>query len=77
MARLADLVGFAQEHGLKIGTIADLIQFRGRNEALVERINSRAIETAHGAFTLHAFSDKVANEGHLALVREGFDAERF
>ena len=75
MARLDDLVGFAQTHGLKIGTIADLIQYRSRNESLVERISEREITTSAGSFTLVAFADRVADEVHLALVKPGFDAE--
>jgi 3,4-dihydroxy 2-butanone 4-phosphate synthase/GTP cyclohydrolase II len=76
MARLDDLIAFAQTHGLKIGTIADLIQHRSRNESLVERISERQLETPQGRFTLVAFADRVADEVHLALFKPGFDAER-
>jgi 3,4-dihydroxy 2-butanone 4-phosphate synthase/GTP cyclohydrolase II len=69
MARLPDLQLFAAEHGLKIGTIAALIEHRSRNETLVERISSREIKTAHGWFTLHAYKDKPSHAVHLALVR--------
>ena len=69
MARLPDLQLFAAEHGLKIGTIADLIEYRSRNESLVERIGSRDIRTAHGDFTVHAFRDKPSQSVHLALVK--------
>ena len=69
MARLPDLQLFAAEHGLKIGTIADLIEYRSRNESLVERIGSREIRTAHGDFTVHAFRDKPSQSVHLALVK--------
>ncbi len=69
MARLSDLQLFAAEHGLKIGTIADLIEYRSRNESLVERIGSREIRTAHGDFTVHAFRDKPSQSVHLALVK--------
>ena len=58
MARLPDLQLFAAEHGLKIGTIADLIEHRSRNESLVEKIGSRPLQTAHGEFIAHAWSDK-------------------
>ena len=68
MARLPDLQIFAAEHGLKIGTIADLIEYRSRNESLVEKIGSRPMETAHGLFTAHAWKDKPSQGLHLALV---------
>ena len=58
MARLPDLVVFAAEHGLKIGTIADLIHYRSANESFVRRIVERDIETAHGRFKLVAYRDK-------------------
>src|SRR5918911_1147978 len=55
MARLPDLVHFAAEHGLKIGTIADLIEYRSRNESLVQRTFERELETAWGRFRLIAY----------------------
>ncbi len=75
MARLPDLQLFAAEHGLKIGTIADLIEYRSRNESLVERIGSREIRTAHGDFTVHAFRDKPSQSVHLALVKGQWQAD--
>ena len=75
MARLPDLQIFAAEHGLKIGTIADLIQYRSRNESLVERIGSRTLQTAHGEFTAHAFRDKPSQTVHLALVKGQWSAD--
>lgn len=69
MARLPDLLVFAAEHGLKIGTIADLIEHRSRNESLVEKIGSRTLNTAFGEFTAHAFKDKPSQGLHLALVK--------
>jgi 3,4-dihydroxy 2-butanone 4-phosphate synthase/GTP cyclohydrolase II len=69
MARLPDLQLFAAEHGLKIGTIADLIEYRSRNESLVQKLGSRAIKTAYGEFTLQAYRDKPAQGVHLALVK--------
>jgi 3,4-dihydroxy 2-butanone 4-phosphate synthase/GTP cyclohydrolase II len=68
MARLPDLQLFAAEHGLKIGTIADLIEYRSRTESLVERVGSRTLRTAFGEFTAHAFRDKPSRSLHLALV---------
>ena len=75
MARLPDLQIFAAQHGLKIGTIADLIEHRSRHESLVEKVGTRAIETAAGTFTAHAFRDKPSGEVHLALVRGQWSAE--
>ncbi len=69
MARLPDLLAFAGQHGLKVGTIADLIHYRSRTESLVERIAERPIETAYGRFRRVAFRDAIAEEVHLALVR--------
>jgi 3,4-dihydroxy 2-butanone 4-phosphate synthase/GTP cyclohydrolase II len=69
MARLPDLQLFAAEHGLKIGTIADLIEHRSRNESLIEKIGVRTIQTAFGEFSAHAFKDKPSQGLHLALVK--------
>jgi 3,4-dihydroxy 2-butanone 4-phosphate synthase/GTP cyclohydrolase II len=69
MARLPDLQIFAAEHGLKIGTIADLIAHRSRVDSLVDKVQTRPIKTAFGEFTLHAFKDKTAQGVHLALVK--------
>jgi 3,4-dihydroxy 2-butanone 4-phosphate synthase/GTP cyclohydrolase II len=69
MARLPDLLEFADKHGLKVGTIADLIHYRSRTESLVERVAERAVDTAYGRFRLVAFRDVTAEDVHLALVR--------
>lgn len=69
MARLPDLQLFAAEHGIKIGTIADLIEHRSRAESLVERLGTRTLNTAWGGFEAHAFRDLPAGGLHLALVR--------
>jgi len=69
MARLPDLQLFAAEHGLKIGTIADLIEYRSRNESLVEKIGQRSLATAYGEFMAHAWRDKPSLGVHLALVK--------
>jgi len=60
---------FAKEHGLKIGTIADLIHYRAASETLVERVTSKTIATAHGEFMLHAYVDRASGATHLALVK--------
>ncbi|MEZ5706666.1 MAG: bifunctional 3,4-dihydroxy-2-butanone-4-phosphate synthase/GTP cyclohydrolase II [Burkholderiaceae bacterium] len=69
MARLPDLQVFAAQHGLKIGTIADLIEHRSRTESLVQKVSSRTMETAFGPFTATAFRDQPSGALHLALVK--------
>jgi 3,4-dihydroxy 2-butanone 4-phosphate synthase/GTP cyclohydrolase II len=69
MARLPDLIAFAAEHQLKIGTIADLIQYRAQTERLVERAAQRLIQTPYGPMQLIAYHDKIAKETHLALIK--------
>ncbi|OYW38710.1 MAG: 3,4-dihydroxy-2-butanone-4-phosphate synthase [Hydrogenophilales bacterium 12-61-10] len=76
MARLPDLVPFAQEHGLKIGAIADLIHYRNQTESLVERVADRLIQTVYGAFRLIAYRDTSARETHLALVKGEIHADQ-
>jgi 3,4-dihydroxy 2-butanone 4-phosphate synthase / GTP cyclohydrolase II len=68
MARLPDLLEFAAEHKLKIGTIADLIEYRSRNESLVERSSERRIETPWGAFQLVSYRDRAVGALHIALT---------
>ena len=68
MARLPDLLQFAAEHKLKIGTIADLIEYRSRNESLVQRGAGREIETPWGRFDLVPYRDLAVGALHLALV---------
>ena len=69
MARLPDLQLFAAEHGLKIGTIADLIEHRSRTESLVHKLGTRPLNTAFGEFTATAFRDEPSGALHLALVK--------
>ena len=76
MARLPDLVEFARQHQLKIGTVADLISYRSRTETLVERTLSKQVRSAHGEFTLHAYTDRSSNEVHLALTKGEIRADR-
>ena len=76
MARLPDLIEFAAEHKIKIGTIADLIHFRSRNEKLVTRSFSKPVTSAHGEFTLHAYTDLTTNEVHLALTKGEIHPEK-
>jgi len=69
MARRDDLVAFAREHGLKIGTVADLIAYRVRNERTVERVADCELPTEYGRFHLYAYQDTVDEAMHFALVR--------
>lgn len=67
MARLPQLLEFAAKHGLKIGTIRDLIHYRSETEKLVECVADREVSCAHGRFRLRAYSDRSSGEVHLAL----------
>jgi 3,4-dihydroxy 2-butanone 4-phosphate synthase/GTP cyclohydrolase II len=69
MARLPDLIPFAKQHGLKIGTIADLIEYRSHNEKLVERVAQRKVQTAYGEFELFTYTDKTTAQTHIALAK--------
>ncbi|SAK60200.1 bifunctional 3,4-dihydroxy-2-butanone 4-phosphate synthase/GTP cyclohydrolase II-like protein [Caballeronia arationis] len=69
MARLPDLIEFGAQHGLKIGTIADLIHYRSRTESIVERVAERTMQTAHGAFRAVLYRDQPSGSPHIALVR--------
>jgi 3,4-dihydroxy 2-butanone 4-phosphate synthase/GTP cyclohydrolase II len=73
MARRPELERFANEHGLKIGTIADLIRYRLENEHQVERVSSRPVDTEWGPFTLHTYRDHIEHRLHLALLRGEVD----
>jgi 3,4-dihydroxy 2-butanone 4-phosphate synthase / GTP cyclohydrolase II len=75
MARLPDLQQFAADHGLKIGTIANLIEYRSRNESLIEKVGSRPLATAYGEFVAHAWKDKPSQGLHLALVKGKWSAD--
>jgi len=69
MARLPDLIAFGKQHGLKIGSIADLIRFRSQNESLVKRVTERTVQTRFGPFRMIAYLEKLSGETHLALAR--------
>ncbi len=70
MARMADLLVFAQRHGLKIGTIADLIAYRRCHESFVRVVDEKMIETPHGGpFRLRVYVNSVDNTEHLALIK--------
>ena len=69
MARRPDLEIFAAKHGIKIGTIADLIQYRMLNEQTVERISTQKLTTVHGEFVLHRYKEYGSLDTHIALVK--------
>lgn len=68
MARRPDLEVFAREHGLKMGTIADLIRYRVENETTIERAAECELPTAYGTFRLVTYLDTIDDELHFALV---------
>jgi 3,4-dihydroxy 2-butanone 4-phosphate synthase / GTP cyclohydrolase II len=76
MARLPDLLEFAREHKLKVGTIADLIEYRSHAETLVERVARKALKTPYGEFELIAYRDRAFEQVHLALVMGRVDSAR-
>ena len=69
MARLPDLEVFARRHGLKIGTIADLIEYRSRHESLIERVQQRGMLSAAGEVSAVLYRDRAGGGVHLALVK--------
>jgi len=69
MARRPQLEVFAKQHGLKIGTIADLIRYRLEKEQSVERISEQEVQTEFGPFSMYSYEDHVNRTVHLALVR--------
>jgi 3,4-dihydroxy 2-butanone 4-phosphate synthase/GTP cyclohydrolase II len=74
MARLPDLVGFAQRHGLKIGAIDELIAYRLQNDQLVRPVAKTALATSAGRFDLHVYETTVEPAEHLALVKGDLSA---
>jgi 3,4-dihydroxy 2-butanone 4-phosphate synthase/GTP cyclohydrolase II len=68
MARLPDLLPFAAQHGLKVGTIADLIAHRSAHESLVEQIATHPLHLLEKRWQLHAFKDRAVGQPHIALV---------
>jgi len=76
MARMPELLAFAKAHGLKIGTIADVIRHRSVNERLIERVSDRAVNTPYGQFRLCVYHDHTGDEVHFALVKGEPSPER-
>jgi 3,4-dihydroxy 2-butanone 4-phosphate synthase / GTP cyclohydrolase II len=70
MARLADLEEFSVQHGLKIATIADMVQYRLRNDCLIHHVAEARLPTRYGGdFTAHVYTSDVDEEEHLVLVK--------
>jgi 3,4-dihydroxy 2-butanone 4-phosphate synthase/GTP cyclohydrolase II len=76
MARRPQLEEFAAEHGLKLGTIADLIHYRTLNEKTVERVAESRLPTPYGEFRMIAYHDTMNEAVHLALVKGDLNAEQ-
>jgi 3,4-dihydroxy 2-butanone 4-phosphate synthase/GTP cyclohydrolase II len=75
MQRRAEIETFARHHNLKIGTIADLIRYRLRNERSVERVSEQKVKTEYGEFRLYAYEDHVQQVVHLALAHGTLDGK--
>ena len=75
MARRPELEVFAKHHGLRMGTIRDLIRYRLRNERTVERLAERIVQTEFGEFRLYCYEDHVHRDLHLALAKGPLDGD--
>src|SRR5919199_1395339 len=75
MARVPDLIPYCERHGLKLVTVADLIEYRRRHEQLVERMTTVRLPTAYGDFTAVAFRERLTGKHHLALVKGNVEGE--
>jgi 3,4-dihydroxy 2-butanone 4-phosphate synthase / GTP cyclohydrolase II len=75
MARVPDLVPYCERHGLKLITVADLIEYRRRTEKLVERMTSARLPTVYGEFTAVAFRETLTGKHHVALVKGEVDGQ--
>ncbi|HEX6700928.1 MAG TPA: 3,4-dihydroxy-2-butanone-4-phosphate synthase, partial [Gaiellaceae bacterium] len=73
MARVADLIPYCERHGIKLLTVADLIEYRRRHEKLVERMTGVRLPTAYGEFTAIAFRETLTGKHHVALVKGDID----
>lgn len=69
MARTPDLMAFAKKHNLKVGTIADLVEYRKKHEVLVECVAKAKMPTRYGEFTIYGYVNKLNGEHHVALVK--------
>jgi 3,4-dihydroxy 2-butanone 4-phosphate synthase/GTP cyclohydrolase II len=75
MARVPDLIPYCTRHGIKLVTVADLIEYRRRHEQLVERMTTVRLPTAYGDFAAVAFREKLTGKHHVALVHGKVDGE--
>lgn len=73
MSRRAEIEAFAKQHNLKIGTIADLIRYRLRNERSVERVSEQNVQTEFGEFRMYTYEDHVHKGTHIALAHGKLD----
>jgi 3,4-dihydroxy 2-butanone 4-phosphate synthase/GTP cyclohydrolase II len=73
MARVPDLIPYCERHGIKLVTVADLIEYRRRHEELVERMTTVQMPTAYGDFVAVAFREKLTGKHHVALVKGDVD----
>lgn len=76
MARLPELLKFAEKHGIKIAAITDLIAWRSAHESLIEQIGERPVQTQWGTFNLTAFRDTASGATHFALAKGHIQAEQ-
>jgi 3,4-dihydroxy 2-butanone 4-phosphate synthase / GTP cyclohydrolase II len=73
MSRVSDLIPYCERHGLKLVTVADLIEYRRRHEQLVERMTTVQMPTVYGEFTAVAFRETLTGKHHVALVKGDVD----
>ncbi len=76
MARMPDLIDFAEEHDLKIATVADIIAYRMRNESFVRMVAETVLPTPFGEFKAYGFINDIDNREHLAVVKGDIDPEK-
>ncbi|MGD9160512.1 MAG: bifunctional 3,4-dihydroxy-2-butanone-4-phosphate synthase/GTP cyclohydrolase II [Desulfobacteraceae bacterium] len=76
MARMPDLIEFAEEHDLKIATVADIIAYRMRNESFVHIVAETVLPTPYGEFKAYGFVNDIDDYEHLALVKGDIDTEK-
>jgi 3,4-dihydroxy 2-butanone 4-phosphate synthase/GTP cyclohydrolase II len=70
MARLPDLVAFAKQHGMKIGTISDLIAYRHKHDNLVREVRRETVRSSHGGdWEMRLFADQISGTEHVVLVK--------
>ncbi len=69
MAKRPELESFAERHGIKLGTIADLIHYRTLNDRTIDLVDEKEIQTAHGEFTLKTYTDRISESVHHAIIK--------